>query len=43
MCLAKESKQREIASDLTSSENLNRIFRIVRQMVQERQDVAGSR
>ena len=38
----KENKQREIASDRSSSKNQNQIFQIVRKMVKERQDVTGS-
>jgi len=40
--LAKEKKQKECASDLNDPEHQNEIFRLTKQMVKERQDIAGS-
>jgi len=38
---AKEKKQKERANDLNDSECQNEIFRMAKQMVKERQDIAG--
>ena len=38
---AKEKKQKECANDLNDSECKNEIFRMAKQMVKERQDIAG--
>jgi len=42
MLLMNENKWREIACDPNNSGNQNKIFRIAREMVKERQDVTGS-
>ena len=38
---AKEKKQKECANNLNGSECQNEIFRMVKQMVKERQDITG--
>ena len=38
---AKEKKQKEWANDLNDSECQNKIFRMAKQMVKERQDITG--
>ena len=38
---AKENKQKEWANDLNDSECQNKIFRMAKQMVKERQDITG--
>jgi len=40
--LAKEKKQKECASDLNDPDHQNKIFRMAKQMVKERQDITGS-
>ena len=39
---AKETKQKECASDLNDPEHQNEILRMAKQMVKERQDITGS-
>ena len=38
---AKEKKQKECTNDLNDSECQSEIFRMAKQMVKERQDIAG--